>query len=170
MAKSALDTGEIVCGFGVRKDYEGQKDFDQTYKEVTIKKRVKKIGDGDEDFIIEEYEEVKEGPIREVIDAQVDEVGIEAYLRPYQMAGQEPPSVVVGDDVQDFSQFPEDPADAIKVGDQMMAAFYALDPALRGDAKTPAEFLASITDEKLKAYYASKLNVGKKEEVKEDDK
>ena len=167
--KSVLDTGEIVCGFGVRKDYEGQKGFDQNYKEVTIKKRVKKIGDGEEDFIIEEYEDVKETPIREVIDAQVDQVGIEAYLRPYQMAGQEPPLVVVGDDIQDFSQFPEDPADAMKVGDKMMSAFYALDPALRGDAKSPEEFLASITDEKLKAYYASKLNVEKVEE-KEDDK
>ena len=167
MSKS-VDNGEITCGFLVRKDYEGQKDFDQNYKEITIKKRVKKIGEGDEDFIIEEYEEVTETPIREVIDSQIDQVGIEAYLRPYQVAGVEPPSVVVGDAVQDFSQFPEDPADIAKVGDAMMQAFYSLDPVLRGDAKTPEEFLNSLTDERLKAYYASKLNVEK--EGKEDDK
>lgn len=167
---SKIDTGEIVAGFGVRKTYEGQKDFDTTYKEVTIKKRVKRIGDGEEDFIIEEYEDVKEISIREVIDAQVDEVGIESYMKPYAMAGVDLPGVVVKDDVQDFTGFPEDPADAIKVGDDMLKAFYSLDPLLRGDAKTPEEFLNSISDTKLKAYYESKLNVGKKEEVKNDDK
>lgn len=170
MMDKLIDTGEIVCGFAVRKDYEGQKDFDQTYKEVTIKKRVKRIGDGDEDFIIEEYEEVKETPIQEVIDAQVDQVGIEAYMRPYLTAGEPLPGVTIGSDIQDFSQFPEDPADAAAVGDAMMAAFNNLDPELRGDAKSVEEFLNSITDERLKAYYEAKLNVGKKEEGKEDDK
>lgn len=169
MLEKKLDTGEVVCGFLVRKDYEGQKDFDQTYKEVTIKKRVKKIGEGEEDFIIEEFEEVKEIPIKEVLAAQAEDVGIEAYMRPYDLAGQPLPDVRVGDDVLDVSQFPEDPADVMKVGDQMMANFYGLDPLLRGDAKTPEEFLNSITDEKLKAYYEAKLNAGKKE-VKEDDK
>ena len=41
MSEKKLDTGEVVCGFLVRKDFEGQKDFDKTYKEITIKKRVK---------------------------------------------------------------------------------------------------------------------------------
>ena len=166
MSKS-VDSGEIVCGFGVRKDYEGQKDFDQTYKEVTIKRRVKKIGDGDEDYILEEYEEVVETPISEVIGAQVDSVGIEAYMRPYLMVGQELPGVEVTDRVQDFTQFPEDPADAMKVGDAMVAAFNNLDPALRGDAGSVEEFLNGLTKEKIDAYIASKIpNVEK--EVKDD--
>lgn len=162
-----VDNGEIVCGFGVRKDYEGQKDFDQTYKEVIIKKRVKKIGDGDEDFIIEEYEEVKETPIKEVLAAQVDSVGIEAYMKPYIMAGQDLPGVEVSDKVQDFTQFPEDPADAMKIGDGMMKAFNSLDPALRGEAKNVEQFLNGLSQEKIDAYIASKLNV-EKEEVKDD--
>ena len=146
--------------------WEGQKDFDTCYKEVTIKQRVKKVGDGENDFIIEEYEEVKEVPIAEVIAAQVDDVGIEAYLRPYQLAGVPVPDVQVGDDIQDFSQFPEDPADAAKVGDAMMQNFYSLDPALRGDAKTPEEFLANLTQEKFENYLKSKIpNV---EEVKNE--
>lgn len=165
--KQVVDTGEIVSGFGVRKTYEGQKDFDTCYKEITIKQRVKKVADGDNDFVIEEYEEVKEVPIREVIDAQVDEVGIEAYLRPYQLAGVSLPDVEVGEDVMDVSQFPEDPADAMKVGDVMMQNFYNLDPALRGDAKTPEEFLANLTQEKFEAYLKSKVpNVEK--EVKNE--
>ena len=158
-----LDTGEIVCGFLVGKDYEGQKDFDQTYKEVTIKKRVKRVGDGDEDFIIEEYEDVKEIPIKEVIESQCDQVGIEAYMRPYQMAGVDLPGVEVSDKIFDVSNFPEDPADAIKVGDAMMKAWQSLDPMLKGDAKTPEEFLNTINDERLKAYFEAKLNVGKDE-------
>lgn len=166
MSEKTVDTGEIVCGFGVRKTYEGQKDFDQCYKESTIKQRVKKIGDGENDFIIEEYEEIKEIPIREVIDAQVDEVGIEAYIRPYQLAGVSLPDVEVLDDVQDFTQFPEDPADAAKVGDAMMKNFYSLDPALRGDAKTPEEFLANLTQEKFESWLSSKTNVEK--EVKNE--
>jgi len=158
--KDNVDLGEIVCGFGVRKTYEGQKDFDTTYKEVTIKQRVKRVGDGDNDFIIEEYEEVKEVPIREVIDAQVDSVGIEAYMRPYQLAGVDIPGVEVSDDIQDFSQFPEDPADVIKIGDAMLDNFNKLPADLRGDAKTPEEFLASLTQEKFEAWLKNQ-NVGK---------
>lgn len=165
--KQVVDTGEIVCGFGVRKDYEGQKDFDECYKEVTIKQRVKKIGDGENDFIIEEYEEVKEIPIREVIDAQVDQVGIEAYMRPYQMAGMDLPGVVVGEDIADFSEMPEDPADVANVGDQMMKNFYSLPEDLRGNAKTPEEFFASFSQEKWDAWLASKVNVEKGKEENE---
>ena len=164
--KEVLDTGEIVCGFAVRKTYEGQKDFDQTYKEVTIKQRVKKIGDGENDFVIEEYEDVKEIPIREVIDAQVDQVGIEAFMRPYQMAGLDLPGVEVSDNVDDFSQMPEDPADIIKVGDEMMKKFNSLPEDLRGDAKTPEEFFKSFSQEKFDAWLASKTNVEKDEEKK----
>lgn len=164
MPDKVVDNGEIVCGFAVRKNYEGQKDFDQTYKEITIKKRVKKIGDGDEDFIIEEFEEVNETPIKDVLAAQMDSVGIEAYMRPYLMAGQELPDIQVGEGIQDFTQFPEEPADVMKVGDEMMSTFNNLDPALRGDAKSVEEFLAGLTDEKLKNYLLSKVNVGKVED------
>ena len=159
--KMMLDTGEVVCGFGVRKNYEGQTDFDTTYKEITIKQRVKKVGEGENDFIIEEYEEVKEFPIQEVIDAQKDEVGIEAYLRPYTIAGVEPPAVEVSERVQDFTKFPDDSADAIKIGDQMMKEFYKLDPALRGNAKSPEEFLNNLTTERLTNWLKSKVNVEK---------
>lgn len=162
------ENGElVVCGFGVRKTYEGQKDFDETYKEVTIKQRVKKVGDGENDFIIEEYEEVKETPIREVIMAQFDDVGIEAYLRPYQIAGLDIPGVEVGDDIQDFTGYPEDPADAIKIGDKMMENFNSLPSELRGDAKTPEEFFAGLTEEKWNAWLNSNVNV---EKGKEDEK
>lgn len=165
-----VDTGEIVCGFAVRKDYEGQKDFDKTYKEITIKQRVKKIGDGENDFLVEEYEEVKETPIAEVLAAQVDQVGIEAYLRPYQIAGVEPPSVHVGDEIFDTTQFPEDPADVSRVGDEMMRVFNSMDPELRGDAKNVEDFLSSITDERLKAYYASKLKLNVEKGKEENEK
>lgn len=157
----------IKCGFGVRKTFEGQKDFDQTYKSVEIKKRVKKIGDGDEDFIIEDYEVVTETPIQEVLDAQKDDVGIEAFMKPYVLTGEPLPNVEVDSRVQDFTKFPEDPADAIKVGDNMMKAFYSLDPALRGNAKTPEEFLKSLSEEKFKTWLMSKFP---KKEVKEDVK
>lgn len=164
--KKIVDTGEVVCGFGVRRDLSKQVGFDECYKETTIKQRVKKVGDGENDFIIEEYEEVKLTPIREVLDAQVDQVGIEAYIRPYQLAGVPLPDVEVGEDVLDVSQFPEDPADAMKVGDEMMKNFYSLDPALRGDAKTPEEFLANLTQEKFDNWLMSKTNVEK--EVKNE--
>lgn len=163
--KKTKDTGEIVCGFLVRKDYEGQKDFDQTYKEVTIKRRVKKIGDGDEDFIIEEFEDVKETPIREVIDAQVDSVGIDAFMKPYLMAGEEPPFVGYDDinkaPIQDVSQFPDDGMLSQDAYSRMMETWETLDPALKGSAKTPEEFLKSFTQEKFNEYILSKLNVEK---------
>lgn len=164
------DTGEIVAGFGVRKTYEGQKDFDSTYKEITIKRRVKRIGDGDEDFIIEEYEDVKETPIREIIDAQVDDVGIEAYMKPYLLAGVDLPDVKVSGEIQDFTQFPEESVYGIEVGDMMCSVWNNMDPELKGDCKSVEEFLSSITDERLKAYYASKLNVNVEKGKEENDK
>lgn len=166
--KQVVDNGEIVCGFAVRKDYEGQKDFDQCYKEVTIKQRIKKIGDGEHDFVLEEYEDVKEIPIREVIDSQVDQVGIEAYLRPYEVAGLDLPGVEVSDAITDFSIFPDDPADVSKVGDVMMQNFYSLPADLRGDAKTPEEFLANLTQEKFNSWLEKSSNVEKVEEKKDE--
>lgn len=162
------ETNDVVCGFGCLKTYEGQKDFDETYKSVEIKKRVKKVGDGDEDFIIEEYEVVTETPIREVIDSQKDSVGIEAFMKPYILSGESLPGVEVSKEVQDFTRFPEDPADVIKVGDDMMKAFMSIDPSLRGDAKSPEEFLKTFTQDKFNAWLKSKVNVEKVEEKKNE--
>ena len=73
-----------------------------------------------EDKLYEEYEEVIETPIREVIDSQVDSVGIDAYIRPYELSNTPLPSAVISDEILDTTNFPEDPADVMKVGDSMI--------------------------------------------------
>lgn len=167
------ETNDVVCGFGCLKTYEGQKDFDETYKSVEVKKRVKKVGESPEDFIIEEYEVVTETPIRAVIDAQKDSVGIEAFMKPYIMSGEEIPFVGFDDvnkaPIQDFSKFPDDPITSQDAYKNMYKIWDSLDSSLKGNCKTPEEFLKSFTEEKFNNYIISKLNVGKKEVKKDGD-
>ena len=48
--------------------YEGQKDFDTTYKSIKIIDVVKKTGEGEDDFIIEKKVIVDETPIKDVVE------------------------------------------------------------------------------------------------------
>lgn len=56
--------------------WEGQKDFDQTYKHITIVDKVVKTGEGDHDFSVVKEVIVDETPIQEVIDADANSVGV----------------------------------------------------------------------------------------------
>lgn len=166
-----VDTGEIVAGFGVRKTYDGQKDFDQEYIDRKIIQVVKKVGKGEEDYILEEKVIETATPIDDVIQSQFDEAGIQAYLKPFIAAGEDLPDVKVDNDkVVDFTKCPEELADVSKLNETVMKAYGAIDPALKGNSKSVEEFLNSLTQEKIDTYIQSKIeNVSKKEEVKKDE-
>lgn len=67
--------------------WEGQKDFDTTYKSIAIIDKVKKVGEGDQDFIIEKVVEVTETPIQEVIDADKESVGVYNIIKQVMRTG-----------------------------------------------------------------------------------
>lgn len=160
----------VKAGFDVRKTYEGEKDFDTTYKSIEIKKRLVPLGpageNGEIPYTEEIYEVITETPIQDVLDAQRDSCGLEAYLRPYRMAGQLPPDVEVTKDIQDFTQFDENID--LRVSGRVEELFNSLPEDLRDKYGSPERLLREINDAALAEYVASKLK--KPEEKKEEKK
>lgn len=159
LKKINASTGEVLEGkntFACFRDFRdtAQKDFDKYYVERTIKQVVKKTGDGEDDFIIIEKEIENKKDIAEVINAQAGDAGIEAYLKPYLMTGEQLPAVQVSDDVQDFSNMPDNLADAIAVGDAAKKAFSKLDSKLT-KGMSYEDFITSITQKGLEEYFQS---------------
>lgn len=160
---------QIKAGFAVRKTYEGIKEFDQDYVEIELKKVVQKTGDGEDDFILVDKEIKHLTPIADKIASQESEVGIESYIAQCQ-AEHLNPRVVVSDEVNDFTNMPEDLASAASLGDAATNLFNKLDPELVGGLSID-EFLATMTIDKIKEFYATKKSViSKKDEKVEDTK
>lgn len=146
---------DIVAGFAVRKDYEGEKDFDTTYKSIELKKRLVPLGKADENGDIPYTEEiveiVTETPIADVLASQSDSVGLEAYLKPYRLAGTEPPDVEVLSEVQDFTMF--DKAEDLRVSGSVDKLFASLPEDLRNEYGSPEKLLRDISDKAIKDYF-----------------
>lgn len=164
----------VKAGFGVLKDYEGQSGWDETYKSVEIKKRLIPLGpaaeDGEIPYTEEIYEVVTETPIKDVIASQEDSCGLEAYMKPYRLAGTLPPDVEVTGDVQDFTQF--DDAGDLRVSGKVEELFGSLPVELQQKYGSPESLLRNITDAAIAEYVASKVIekpvVEEKEEKKDD--
>lgn len=140
--------------FTVLKSFEGQKDFDKYYIDRVIKQVVQKTGDGEDDFILVDKVVETKRDIAQVINAQADEVGVDAYLRPYLASGEQIPAVQVSDNISDFTQFPETLAEVAAVGELARANFNKLDPKLT-KGKSYEEFITSMTQEAFTEYLKS---------------
>ena len=168
MSEEKKNKSQVCKGpFGARITYEGQKDFDKYYYDVTEKEVFKDTGEKDEDGnalgTIEKKLIVKKIDIQEYLNSQADTVGVEAYMKALALQGA---SI---DEVDDFSEMPEDLAGVMLAGEKAKAAFAQLDPVLKGDHTTPEGFLNSLTQEKLDSYIQAKIEAlmpaQKKEEV-----
>lgn len=139
------ETGEIVL-FGplCARKFDGQKDFDKYYIDRQVKQVVKKTGEGEDDFILVDKIIESKRDIQETIQSQVGDVGIEAYMKPYIMSGEEVPEVKVTDDIQDFTEMPDTLADAILLGESSRKKFEALPKELKGKM-TYEEFMTNFT-------------------------
>ena len=146
MAEELKKTGEVCFGPLAARKFEGQKDFDKYYIDITIKQVVKKTGDGEDDFILVDKEIITKRDISKTINAQASDVGIEAYLRNYEISGEPIPEVNVTDDVQDFTGMPGSLADAILLGENSRKKFASLPSDLKGKMSYE-EFMASFTQE-----------------------
>lgn len=143
-------------GFCCRKDFEGEKDFDEFYLDRELRQVATKTGEGDEDFIIQTKEVVTKRPIAEVINSQANDVGIESYLRRVQQEGGEVPNIIVTDEIQDFENCPEDLAALAALGENAKSKYAQLDPELTKGLSIE-DFLSSLTKQKLEDYFASKI-------------
>lgn len=159
------------AGLLLSKTYEGQGNWDTTYKSVEIKKKLVPLGDADENGEIPYTEEVveivTETPIRDVLDAQKDSCGLEAYLKPYRLQGIEPPDVNVSCDVQDFTAF--DDAGDLRVSGKVDELYYSLPQDLRDKYGSPEKLLRDISDAAIAEYVESKLKSEEKKEEKKDE-
>lgn len=151
--------------FGTHIDYEGQKDFDKYYFDVTEKEVFKPSGEKDADTgeqlgVVEKKLIVKKIDIAEMLKSQLDSVGVESYMRALALQGdsiENYHTVVDENKIQDFSQMPEDLAGVMTAGDKAKEAFANLDPALKGDHTTIEGFLNGLTQDKIDAYINSRI-------------
>lgn len=157
-------TGEITFGAGCYRSFEGQKDFDKYYIDRVVKQVVKKTGEGEDDFILVDKVIETKRDIAKEIHAQSGDAGIDAYIRQYELIGEPIPDVVVGEDVQDFTEMPETLADAVLLGERSRKLFASLPKDLVGKMSYD-EFISNFTQEKFDAYISS-LMPPKEEEKK----
>lgn len=160
------EVGEITFGPGCVRSFEGQKDFDKYYVDRVIKQVVKKIGEGEDDFILVDKVIETKRDIAKEIHAQAGDAGIEAYIKQYEKIGEPIPEVEVRDDIQDFTEMPSSLADAILLGEHSRDLFKSLPKDLTQKMKYD-DFISSFTQEKFDAWKASLLPP-KEEKVEEN--
>lgn len=130
---------------------------DVYYFDVKLVDKVKKIGPGDEDYIIEKKEVISKQLIQEVIDAQADDVGLEAALKKFAITGDPsvlPSALPEGGETFDMSGMPEDLIDVNNYLNDMKAKFDALPEALKQGRDFNA-FMSTINQQQFDAYIAS---------------
>lgn len=133
-------------------------DFDKYYIDREVKVVFKSTGqkdaEGHELGIADDIVIDKKIDIQEYLDSQADSVGVESYLRALSLQGDsiENYATQVGEEVDDFSEFPDTLADAMTLGDKSREAFEKMDPALKGNHTTIEGFLNSLSKESIQAY------------------
>lgn len=146
---------------------KGQTDFDKTYKSIEILDKVVKVGEGDEDFIIEKYVKVTERPIQEVIDADKDSVGVDNILRQVLRSGDmDLLPVDKGECNVDLVGAPESLMDVKQLGQDAEASFGKLPKELTNDLDMTA-FVNGMSQEKFDAFIKA-VEERNKKEVKKD--
>lgn len=146
-------TGEVCFGPLAARSFEGFKDYDKYYIDVTIKQVVKKTGDGEDDYILVDKEIITKRDIAKTINAQASDVGIEAYLKNYEITGEPMPDVVVGDEIQDFTDMPNNLAEAALLGEKSRKLFDSLPSDIKGKMGYE-EFISSFTQEMFDSFLA----------------
>lgn len=158
--------GEVCFGPLAARKFEGQKDFDKYYIDRTVKQVVKKTGEGEDDFILVEKVIETKRDISKVINAQAGDVGIEAYLKNYELSGEPIPDVNVGDEVQDFTNMPDSLAEAILLGEKSRKLYDSLPSELKGKMGIE-EFVSSFTNEMFDAFIEKLFSKKEPEKVEE---
>lgn len=151
--------------------YEGQKDFDEYYKSIKIIDVVKKTGEGEDDFIIEKKVIEDLQPIKDVVEADRDSVGIENIIKQVLKTGDT--SLLPADKGNEFVDLvgaPENLMELKALGQKAEKDFDALPSELKGELDMAA-FVNSMSQEKFDAFVKALQDRAsqKKDEVKSDE-
>ncbi|QCS36571.1 hypothetical protein [Capybara microvirus Cap3_SP_468] len=135
-----------------------QSDFDQYYFENEVVKKFVKTGvdnEGDDVGYIQEKVIVHKRLIKDVVAQDADSVGVEPYLKMMALSGQSLPDVSFTDEINDFTQFPEDVGDAMRLGDKANALYASLPEEIRRNY-TLDQFMQSDYEKIVSDYLALK--------------
>lgn len=127
-------------------------EYDKDYKTITIVDTVKKVGDADDDFIIEKKVVEELRPIQEVIDADAESVGVYNIIKQVMRTGDMSLLPVdKGECNVDMVGAPENLMELDQLGAQAAQKFAGLDPELtKGlDMKN---FVETLTQEQFNAF------------------
>lgn len=161
------ETGELSFGPGCLRSFTGRSDFDKYYIDREIKQVVKKTGEGEDDYILVDKIIEKKRDIAKEIHAQAGDAGIEAYIRQFEVMGEEMPDVKVTNDIADFTNMPSSLADAVLLGENSRKLFNLL-PKELVEKMTYEEFIKNMTQEKFDEWKSSLIPPKEDEkEVKE---
>lgn len=136
----------------VQEAYSGQKDFDEFYEDIKIIDSVKKVGDGEDDYIIVKKVVKSKRKIKDVIDADKDSVGVENIIKQVLRTGDT--SLLPIDDGKcnvDLVGAPEDLMQLKQSAVDAEDAFKKLPPELT-DGLDMASFVNNMSQEKFDAF------------------
>lgn len=165
MSEKKSNQRSTFSPFLTRMNYEGQKDFDKYYYEISEKEVFRDSGEVDPDTgdrlgVVEKKFVVKKIDIAEYLQSQAESVGVESYIRSLSLQGEnieDYHTEVDMEHVVDYSQMPDTLADVLTAGDRAKQAFANLDPALKGSHTTIEGFLNGLSKEVVDSYLKSKL-------------
>ena len=150
--------------------YDGQKDFDEYYKSIKIIDVVKKTGEGEDDYIIEKKVIEDLQPIKDVVEADRESVGVENIIKQVLRTGDTSLLPVdKGNEFVDLLGAPENLMELKALGQEAEKKFADLPDELK-DGLDMAAFVNSMSQEKFDAFVkALQDRASEKKEVKSDE-
>jgi hypothetical protein len=149
--------------------WEGQKDFDQTYKSIKIVDYAVKVGEADEDYVIMQKVVEEETPIQEVIDADKESVGVYNIIKQVIRTGDE--SLLPRDDGKcqvDMVGAPETLMEVKNLGIQAEQNFNNLPGELTNGMDMTA-FVQNMTQDQFDAFVKAIADRSSGKENKENE-
>lgn len=132
-----------------------QGDFDTEYKEIQIIDKVRKVGEGDDDYIIEKVVVESFKPIKEVVDADKDSVGVYNIMRSVAFQNDKTMYQDNGNgQLVDLTCVPEDLMQLKQLGVDAEKKFNDLPQELRGEMDMES-FVNSMTQEQFDKFIAA---------------
>lgn len=151
-----VTTKDGVVAIVLRPRQKNKTVFDEFYIDREIVDTVQPVkGGSDEDFIIVQKVKETKRSIKEVIESQSKEVGLQNLLTKFALNGQDPNlGVKVTDQVLDLTIMPQDSADYFAYIHNIYEAYQNIPVELRKDMSIE-EFVKNVKDKDVDAYIAS---------------
>lgn len=151
----ALQMNKANSAWTPRPSKPGVKGFDKYYVNYEVKTIVKKVGEGEDDYVLENKKIIHKDLIKGVVDSHADEVGVYKLIERAMLTGDQSllkgAQAHVSDSVLDITGAPSDLADGLHQRAAQEKAYAAL-PASLTKGRTLEQFINTITQEEFDAF------------------